>query len=103
MLRVRLMAGMIACLGLATGAAAMADDASWTPTPATSTVGWTGQASIRWLSITGGPKMDWVNRVAELNDGSIAVAGYLDRTDADPFPGSWTAAALRYTGDGRLI
>src|SRR6202521_904129 len=75
----------------------------WNPTVSGSIADWNQQSAIKWLSVSGSPGEDWINRVIETSDGSIVAAGYIGRKDDSKEPPDWTAVALKYSAAGKLL
>src|ERR1700759_956253 len=61
------------------------------------------EVGVRWSISSGGPKIDWVNRIIRTRDGNIVSVGFKGR-DPDPKAAErWTAVVEKYTLNGKLI
>src|SRR4051794_6039776 len=95
--------GLTICFCLFGGGLTLGGTVPWQPQTSGNLDDWNQKDAIKWLSICGSPKEDWINRVIETSDGSIIAAGYIGRTDDTKELPDWTAVVLNYSATGKLL
>lgn len=59
-------------------------------------------AEVRWADRFGAERTDWANSFVELGNGTLVVAGFVNRDDSSKLQ-DWDAILRSYTASGRLL